>query len=160
MAEFVPFRFNVLLYAEDKSEAVCRGRFSEASGFEVTMEPHTIKEGGRNWGELQRSGRTKFAPIVLKRGVTDINDLWSWMDATTRGASYGYRLNGEIEVMGHPQRGDGKEFEPHRILVWKLKEVLPTRFKGPDLSSTASQVAIEELTLVHEGLELERTPGG
>lgn len=158
MSEFVPFRFNVLLYAQDKTEAVCRGMFSEVSGFEVTMEPHSIAEGGRNWGELQRSGRTKFAPIVLKRGVTDLNDLWSWIDVTTRGANYGYRLSGEIEVFGHPARsgGDSGEFEPNRIMLWKLKEVLPTRFKGPDLSSTASQVAIEELTLVHEGLELER----
>jgi phage tail-like protein len=44
------------------------------------------------------------------------------------------------------------------LLTWKLQQVLPTKFKGPDLSSTASQVAIEELHLVHEGLELVRAP--
>ena len=41
-------------------------------------------------------------------------------------------------------------------MTWKLVGVLPTKFKGPDLSATSNQVAIEELHLVHEGLELVR----
>jgi phage tail-like protein len=41
-------------------------------------------------------------------------------------------------------------------MTWRLSNALPVKFKGPDLSATASQVAIEELHLVHEGLELER----
>jgi phage tail-like protein len=46
-------------------------------------------------------------------------------------------------------------------MVWTLTGVLPTKFKGPDLSANASQVAIEELHLVHEGLELQRpAPAG
>jgi phage tail-like protein len=49
-----------------------------------------------------------------------------------------------------------QSIEENIIMKWKLTGVLPTRFKGPDLSSTADQVAIEELHLVHEGLELER----
>lgn len=161
MGEFVPLRFRVVLYAEDESRILCGGHFSEVSGLEVTMEPHAIAEGGRNWGEHQRSGRARFAPVVLKRGVTSVNDLWSWFDVTTRRSNYGYRLQGRIEVMGNPSaetdgRGTLIEVKADPILSWKLHEVLPTKFKGPDLSATASQVAIEELHLVHEGLELER----
>ncbi len=163
MSEFVAFRFRVNLYGSS-GELLCGGMFSEVTGFELTMEPKTISEGGRNWGELQRSGKTKFAPIILKRGVTTINDLWSWFDLTTRGANYGYRLSGEIEVFGNPtttvssgQHGVQSVTE-NPMLKWKLSGVLPTKFKGPDLSSTASQVAIEEIQLVHEGLELERPP--
>jgi len=117
------------------------------------MEPKVINEGGRNWGEIQRSGPTKFSPIVLKRGVTSLNDLWSWFDATTRGANYGYRVDGEIAIFAS---GNGLSKKP--VMKWKLIKVLPTRFKGPDLSATANQVAIEELHLVHEGLTLERPP--
>lgn len=162
MSEFVPFRFRVSLYSSDQSQLLCNGQFSEATGFEVTMEPKVIIEGGRNWGQLQRSGPTKFAPIVLRRGVTTINDLWTWFDITTRKANYGYRLTGEIEVLGNPtttvtkgQHGVQSVSE-NVILKWKLSGVLPVKFKGPDLSSTSNQVAIEELQLVHEGLELER----
>lgn len=166
MAEFVPFRFRVNLYQSDSNKLLCSGNFSEVTGFELTMEPKTLNEGGRNWGELQRIGITKFAPMVLKRGVTSVNDLWSWFDATTKGANYGYRLHGEIEVLGNPtveKPGPDKDNEKSNatpkenvVMTWLLTGVLPTKFKGPDLSSTANQVAIEELHLVHEGLELQR----
>jgi hypothetical protein len=43
-------------------------------------------------------------------------------------------------------------------MTWSLTNVLPTRFKGADLSSTAGQVAIEEVTLVHESLTLMQHP--
>ncbi len=157
---FVPFRFNVALYAQDRDEIVCQGAFSEVSGLELTMEPKVIKEGGRNWGDVQRSGPTTFAPIVLRRGVTTSGDLWSWFDVTTRGANYGYRMNGEIEVFGNPSTAEpGGAAQPNPTMTWKLTDVLPTKFKGPDLSSTATQVAIEEVTLVVEGLELVRPQG-
>lgn len=154
MPEFVPFNFRVHLYNESKNEMLCRGLFSEVQGLEVTMEPRAIQEGGHNWGEIQRIGYTKFSPIVLKRGVTELNDLWSWFDATTRGNNYGYRLQGEIHVLSSTVPSENQERDS--LIIWRLTNVMPTRFKGPDLSSVASQVAIEEVTLVHEGLQMER----
>jgi phage tail-like protein len=153
--EFVPFRFEVNLHNPANNQLLCQGFFSEVSGLEMTMEPRAIQEGGRNWGDIQRVGQTRFTPIVLKRGVTKIHDLWIWYDAITHGQNYGYRLNGSIVVKGSEMQGN----EAKTILTWKLDGVLPTRFKGADLSSTASQVAIEEITLVHEGLILEAAPG-
>lgn len=153
MSEFIPFRFEVSLYEESIEEILCRGLFSEVSGLELTMEPKVIAAGGHNWGEVQRIGQTSFSPIVLKRGVTEIMDLWAWFDSTTRGANYGYRLQGEIKVLGGVVNDQG---EAQPVMTWKLAKVLPTRFKGPDLSAISNQVAIEELTLVHEGLTMER----
>jgi len=154
-SEFVPFRFKVALYHSDDNELLCAGYFSEVTGFELTMEPKVIKEGGRNWGEHQRSGPTKFAPMILKRGVTTVNDLWTWFDITTRQGYYGHRLTGEITVLGNPTAapggGSGKgahagqTVTENPVMVWKLTGVLPTKFKGPDLNATANQVAIEEL---------------
>jgi phage tail-like protein len=161
MTEFVPFRFKVTLFAEDRAQIVCGGYFSEVMGLEVTMEPKAIAEGGRNWGTIQRSGQATFSPAILKRGVTTVNDLWSWFDTTTRGANYGYRLQGEIEVLGNPsanvsESGNLISVTPNPIMTWKLERVLPIRFKGPDLAATANQIAIEELHLVYENLELVR----
>lgn len=148
--EFIAFRFHVKLFARDGDGPVlCQGAFSEVTGLEATMAPKSLKEGGRNWGEVQLAGPTTFAPVVLKRGITALGDLWNWFDAVTRGADYALRYSGVIEVF-HPARADGP------TLVWRLTRVLPTRFKGPDLSATAAQVAVEELHLVHEGLVLER----
>lgn len=166
-SEFVPFRFKVSLYHSDSNELLCAGYFSEVTGFEITMEPKAIREGAQ-LGEHQRSGPTKFAPMTLKRGVTSVNDLWAWFDITTRQNFYGYRLHGEITLLGNPSTkplgGSGKgahagqSVTENPVLVWKLSGVLPTKFKGPDLNATANQVAIEELQLVHEGIELQRPP--
>jgi phage tail-like protein len=150
--EFIPFCFRVVLYDGEGGGMLCRGAFSEASGLEATMAPKALKEGGRNWGEVQLSGPTTFAPIILKRGITELADLWNWFDMSTRQSNYALRVSGTIEVC-HPETPD----EP--LLRWHFTNALPTRFKGPDLSSTASQIAIEELQLVHEGLELERGQG-
>ena len=151
MSEFIPFRFAVSLLDSSTGNMLCRGFFSEVSGLEMTMEAKAISEGGRNWGEIQRVGQTRFSPIVLKRGVTDSTDLWNWFDAVTRGGAYGYRLDGTIAVLGATLNAKGTA---KTMLTWNLSGVLPTRFKGADLSSTASQVAIEELTLIHESLTL------
>ncbi|MCG6942863.1 MAG: phage tail protein [Thiohalocapsa sp.] len=174
---FIPFRFKVTLFAADAaaptaqatlaaaagrtSNVLCAGAFSEVSGLELTMEPKTLQEGGRNWGEIQLPGRTKFSTVILKRGVTTVNDLWAWFDVVSRQANYDYRLVGVIEVQGNadPAQPDASPPVPPRprtIMKWTLLNALPIKFKGPDLSATANQVAIEELHLVHEGLELQR----
>lgn len=147
---FVPFRFKVSLFLGDSNEPLCEGAFSEASGFEATMAPKTVKEGGSNWGEVQLAGTTTFAPVVLKRGVTGVTDLWTWFDVVTRQANYALRYTARIEVLS-PESNSAEA-----VLIWTLANAMPTRFKGPDLSGTATQVAVEELTLVHEGLSLER----
>ncbi|MEW6218529.1 MAG: phage tail protein [Thermodesulfobacteriota bacterium] len=144
---FIPLRFQVAVL-DQHNNLLCRGAFSEVSGLEATMTPKTVKEGGRNWGEIQLAGPVTFQPVVLKRGVTDVGDLWSWFDIVHRQGSLGLRYSARIEVF-HPEKK-----EP--LLRVTLANVLPSRFKGPDLAATASQVAIEELTLVHEGLTLER----
>lgn len=148
--EFIPFRFHVTLFdSQDVSQEICQGAFSEVSGLEASMTPKTLKEGGRNWGEAQLSGPTTFPPVILKRGITRIDHLWVWFEATTRSANYGLRYSGVIDVF-YPSG------EP--AFRWNLINVLPTKFKGPDLTSTANQVAVEELHLVHEGLTLQRPP--
>lgn len=152
---FIPFLFRVSLYTGENwdggssQQLLCSGSFSEVSGLEATMAPKTFKEGGGNWGEIQLAGTTTFPPVILKRGITEVADLWNWFDASTRQANYALRYSARIEVY-HPS-DDSKP-----LLVWSLSKALPTKFKGADLSATASQVAIEELHLVHEGLVLER----
>ncbi len=156
MLEFIPFRFQVNLFAANGNSndgVICAGAFSEISGLEASMTPKTLKEGGRNWGEIQLAGPTAFSTIVLKRGVTEIDDLWNWFDLIGNKANYDLRLRGEIRVMSI-------EDSNQTVLHYRLKNVLPIKFKGPDLSATASQVAMEELHLVHEGLTLERPTGG
>ncbi len=146
-----PFRFQVdfkeqLIGADSEGDdlLLCSGAFAECTGFEATMEPKVIKEGGRNWGAIQRSGRTTFATLVLKRGMTSTRDLWAWYEYVGSG-KYAHRLN--VVVTLFDTAGDA-------LLAWKLTHALPIKFKAADLNAKASDIAIEELHLAHEGLSM------
>ena len=113
------------------------------------MTPRTIREGGRNTGALQRVGPVAFGSVTLKRGMTKSSDLWRWLDLVAGRENFGIRLQGQIDVM------DGAN--SNVVESWKLLNVLPIKFKAPDLSATSSQVAVEEVQLVFEDLSRDPT---
>ena len=146
------FRFGVE-FAEDRLDGdaggdavpLCSGAFAECTGLEATMEPKVIKEGGRNYGAVQRAGPVTFATVVLKRGVTGNRDLWHWWDMTTRRGGYSYRLSATVTM--YDANG-----EP--ALAWRLQRAMPVKFKAADLDARGTDVGIEELHIAHEGLSL------
>jgi len=147
---FIPFRFQVSLTGASLPAGLgpgplCGGSFSEATGIEATMTPRAIREGGRNYGQVQRAGPTAFGSLSLKRGVTSQQDLFTWFDLVANRERFGRLLNGQIDIYS----GTDIAFS------WMLVNVLPVKFKGPDLSATAGQVAIEELQLAYEQLSLQ-----
>lgn len=139
----VDFKEQMLSSATEGSEIkICSGAFSECTGLEATMEPKAIKEGGRNWGAAQRAGLVGFSTVILRRGLTQSQDLWAWFNLVGEGA-FAQRLNVTITVFDQSGKG---------ILSWTLLKAMPIKFKAPDLNATNNEIAIEELHLVHEGL--------
>lgn len=158
-APFAPFRFRVRLLDEagalpESPRELCRAAFSEVTGIEATMTPKKIVEGGRNDAEIHRAGPTSHSVVTLKRGFVRAGDLWTWWDAVVRGGRPDARLTVVIEI-----RAGADDDAAPRVVV-RLSRALPIKFKAPDLSSTASQVAVEELQFVHEGLDFTRPEGG
>jgi phage tail-like protein len=119
------------------------GAFAEVSGLEATMEAKTIREGGLNHLSHQRVGTVSHATVVLRRGMTRARDLWRWFDLLA-GGQYAGRLTVAIEL----RDGQGE-----RLMSFRLLRALPVKFKAADLNARASEVGIEEVHLVHEGLE-------
>jgi phage tail-like protein len=123
---------------------LCSGAFSECTGLEATVEPKVIKEGGRNYGVVQRSGPVTFATVVLKRGMTTARDLYKWFELVG-GGSYAYRLAATITVFDLAGKG---------VLSCVLQKALPVKFKAADLNAKNTEVGIEELHLAHEGFSI------
>lgn len=119
------------------------GAFAEISGLEATLEPKSIREGGLNGLMHQRAGPVTHATVILKRGVTRSRDLARWFDVIASG-HYAGRLDVEIEM--RDAAGDA-------LMRFRLLRALPVKFKAADLNARATEVGIEELHLVHEGLE-------
>lgn len=147
-------KFNVASTQGDsngREQLLCSGAFSECTGLEATMEPKVIKEGGRNYGAVQRPGPVTFATVILKRGITRNRDLWHWFDLVNHQSKYAFRLNASISMFG-PTPGAAP------VLVWQLARAMPIKFKAADLSARGSEVGVEELHLAHEGIALQEPP--
>ena len=126
------------------------GGFSEVTGLEATMEPKVIKEGGRNYGPVQRGGPVSFTTVVLKRGVVRSRHLWGWWsmlagaDGAANGGWAAGRAHVEIDLIANGQP----------VLGWILTNAMPVKFRAADFNARGGEVAIEEIHLVHEGLDM------
>ncbi len=135
----------------DSGDSLGDGGFQECSGLDLEMDVQSINEGGRNDGVIQRAGRAKYSPIVLKRGMFygdegSVNaDVWSWLQDAVSGVRPIRRYDGVIEVMSV-----GQEV----AATWVFERGLPSRVSGPTLNAKSGDVAIEELTIAHQGLKL------
>jgi len=123
--------------------AICTGAFAECTGLEATMEPKTIKEGGTNYGVAQRAGPITFATVVLKRGISTNRDLWQMVFDVVAAGKFAPRLQVTITVMDMANKP---------AIAWQLDRAMPIKFKFADLNAKGTEVGIEELHLVHEGL--------
>jgi phage tail-like protein len=135
------------------SSGAFQGAFQECSGLEIEMDVQEYLEGGRNNGVVRRVGRAKFAPLVLKRGMFHGSDagakadpaLWMWMQRIINGERPVPRYDGVIQVMSADRSVRA---------TWMFDRALPSKIKGPELNAKTGEVAIEELTLMHEGLRM------
>ena len=149
-APLIPFRFQVRFRqsgagaAQGNEVDLCQGAFAECTGLEATMEPKVIRSGGVNHHAFQRAGQVTHATVILKRGMTDNRHLWKWF-AMVSGGDYAARMDVDIDMLD----GAGT-----KVMTWSLARCLPVKFKAADLNARATDVAVEALHLVHEGLTL------
>lgn len=135
------------------SDLLGTGAFQECNGLEIEMDIQEYQEGGRNNGVIRRAGRAKFQPLVLKRGMffdsgatSHANgDLWRWMQSVINGERPIRRYDGIIYV---------KSPDNSVRATWVFERGLPAKIRGPELNGKTGEIAIEELTIAHEGLRL------
>ncbi|MDB5858117.1 MAG: conserved hypothetical phage tail protein [Ramlibacter sp.] len=135
------------------AEEIGTGGFQECSGLEIEMDVQEYVEGGRNNGTVRRVGRAKYQPLLLKRGLFFRKDgdgqvdaqLWLWMQRILDGERPVARYDGLVHVMGQDNTVRA---------TWMFDRGLPAKIRGPELNAKTGEIAIEELTIAHEGLRL------
>lgn len=133
---YLAFRFLVEI------EGLIVAGFSEVSGLSAEVEPFPYREGGLNEFQHQLPGPVTYPRLVLKRGLTDIDNLWSWHQDVRRGRIV--RRNGSI-ILG------GESIE-HGLWRWNFVGAYPVKWSGPELRAESANVAVESLELVHRGI--------
>lgn len=136
-----PDPFGAFRYAVEIDQLVVGG-FSDVSGLTFETEVESFREGGYNNHERQLPGAAKASGrLVLRRGMGDAQELWSWFSEVTAG-----RL----------QRRDLSvlliDADRSEIKRWKFTRACPVKWSGPELRAKSSEVAVEALEFVHEGL--------
>ncbi len=88
--------------------------------------------------------RTTVSDITLKRGVVNSSSLWDWI---TQARSTGAALRSNATITLRDETG-------RAVQSWKLINARPVKYTGPTLSGKGNDVAIEELVLSSESIEI------
>jgi Bacteriophage tail sheath protein len=107
-----------------------------------------VVEGGEPGASHPVVGRTSFEPVVIARPLTDDAAFRQWADAM--------RASGPGSGAPAPRKDVRIEFrdlERAVAVAWRLISALPVKYQAPDLNAEGTDVPLEELTLVHEGLQ-------
>ena len=154
--------------------------FTSVSGLSVTTDSIPYREGGYNTTVHQIPGQTTFAPITLQRGVVLGTDQhWKWMrklfatvqGTGTRGVAENFRADIEIEVLSHPIPGAGSgsgqdqlttinasNYKDHVAMRFQVYNAWPTSVAYSDLNAGDNAIFVEQITLVHEGFDVNWAP--
>jgi phage tail-like protein len=124
-----------------------RAGFQEVSG--LGMEITVAEYRGGNFRDntpLKVTGTYKIPDITLKRGVIgDLDTLYVWLDQVRNGSQTALRTV-SIQLQSEDHTATVQE--------WKLTNARPTKYTGPALTGKGTDVAIEELVLACERIEL------
>jgi phage tail-like protein len=153
--------------------------FTECSGISVQIDKEVYLEGGVNNQQRIFLKQTKFQDITLKRGMTNEIYFWDWMkkvlDLTSTdemGTSSGQTTQSNLpnspnQSTTSPKNGVRRDLtillfnqSGQTMQSWKITGAIPVAWKTPTLQASGNAVAIEELTIAYEGLEVERNPSG
>jgi phage tail-like protein len=90
-------------------------------------------------------GLTKVADVTLKRGIIGSVALFEWIRAVRDGTVE--RRTVTIQLVAEDRSG--------AVMTWRLLRAFPVRYVAGPLDARGNDVAMEELTLSYERLELE-----
>ena len=92
------------------------------------------------------NGINKSVDVILKRGVISTPDLNQWLDEIRNGDKKSFRT-----VTIQLQDKDRASI----VQTWKLRRARITKHTAGPLNAKGTDVAIEELVLAYEGLEVK-----
>jgi phage tail-like protein len=118
------------------------GRFRECSGIEVEVETLDYMEGGSNDFVHKLPTRVKYPNVVLKRGITHEEALAKWF--------FDSRFTPQRKDMTITLLGPGTK----EVRSWTFMNAYPVKWTGPNLNAASTQIAVESLEVVHNGLRL------
>jgi phage tail-like protein len=128
----------------DGSEGTIIGGFSDASGLGVDVSYSEYRNGNEKVNTVRKIPNThKNDDVTLKRGLVGSDDLFQWVKGVRDGTADPRDV--KITMMDEARNA---------VATFKLHRAQPKKWSGPTLAAKGGgEVAMEELHLVHEGIE-------
>jgi len=122
--------------------------FQEVSGLGMEIHVAEYRSGDRlDNSPIKVTGLTKYNDVTLKRGVVgDPTTLYAWFASVSGGA--GNASNGGQTVTINLM----DDTNTTAVQTWVLANARPIKLTGPTFNGKATDVAIEELVLLTEGV--------
>jgi phage tail-like protein len=120
------------------------GGFSDVSGIGVDISYAEYRNGNEFPNTVRKVPNThKLDDVTLKRGLVGSDDLFAWLKTVRDGVAD--PRNVTITLLDEARTP---------VATWRLLNAQPKKWVGPTLAAKGGgEVAMEELHLVHEGIE-------
>jgi phage tail-like protein len=140
-------QFNFLVDLGTGSTSGPQAGFRECSELGIVVDVIEYRNGNDKENAVRKlTGLSRYPDVTLKRGVIGSLDLWNWIDQVRNGDPNAYRTV-TVQLMN--------EDHTQVAQTWKLLRARPVRHVTGPFDAQCSDVAVEELTLAYERLELE-----
>jgi phage tail-like protein len=121
--------------------------FQECSEIGMSVDVIEYRNGNENENHVHKlTGLTRVSDVTLRRGIIGSLNLYQWIDQIRNGDPGSYR-----NVVIHLQNED----HTATVMSWKLFRARIVKHTSGPLNAKGTDVAMEELTLAYERLEME-----
>jgi phage tail-like protein len=139
--------FNFLVDLGTGETAGPEAGFQECSPIGMEISVAEYRNGNDASNAVRKiSGLNKVPDVTLKRGVIGSLNLWKWIDQVRNGDQNALRT-----VRIQLQSEDHSEI----VMTWVLLRARPVKHVSGPFDAKGTDVALEELTLAYERLEIE-----
>lgn len=121
--------------SQDRNDA----RFQTVSGLSVEYDYESFKEGGENRFEHKLPVRTKYADLVLKRGMLTDSSVIDWCLAAFRDREF---KPSDISIILMNEQGDP-------LRTWNVAHAIPKKWLMSDFNANESSLVIETMELTY-----------
>ena len=121
--------------------------FQDCSEIGMSVDVIEYRNGNEKENGVRKiTGLARYSDVTLKRGIIGSLDLYQWLNDIRNGNEAAYRTV-TVRLMN----------EDHTSVVeeWKLLRARIIKHVSGPLNARRSDVAMEELTLAYERLEME-----
>ena len=142
---YVQFNFLVNL-GDGKTDGADAG-FQEVSGIGMEVTVAEYRNGNEKENSVRKiTGLNKSTDVTLKRGVIGSLNLYQWLNQIRNGDQTQYR-----DVVIQLQNEDHTQV----VVEWTLHRARIIKHTSGPLNAKGTDVAMEELTLAYERLDME-----